>query len=349
MSTVIDFEVVWAYFHARRTTTIDLENTMKAIAQDVYGSPDVLTLEEIETPVVTEDGVLVRVHAASVNPADWHFMRGEPYIARMAFGLRQPRERVRGTDLAGQVEAVGKNVEQLKAGDEVFGCCARAFAEYVCAAENRFVRKPAGVTFEQAAAVPIAGITALQGLRDHGRLRSGQKVLINGASGGVGTFAVQIAKSFGAEVTGVCSTSNVDLVRSIGADRVVDYIKEDFTEDDQRYDLMLDIAGSRPWSRLRRVLNPNAALVVIGGPSTNRWIGPVAHLVKVRLASLGGSRKVVVFVASTNHEDLVVLQELLEAGKVTPVIDRTYPLSGTPEAVRYLEAGHARGKVVVTV
>ncbi len=349
MSTVIDIQGVTAYFHAQRTTTIDLETTMKAIAQDRYGSPDVLELREIEKPVVADDEVLVRVHAASVNPADWHFMRGEPYIARMAFGLRKPKEKVRGSDLAGQVEAVGKNVKQLKAGDEVFGSCPRAFAEYVCAAANRFVPKPAGVTLEQAAAVPIAGVTALQGLRDHGHVQPGQKVLINGASGGVGTFAVQIAKSFGAEVTGVCSTRNVDMVRSIGADRVVDYTKEDFTQDEQCYDLMLDIAGSRAWSELRRVLNPRATLVVVGGPSTSRWLGPVGHLVRMRLAALGGSRKVVVFVASINHEDLVVLQGMLETGKVKPVIDQTYPLSGAAEAMRHLETGHARGKIVITL
>ena len=322
---------------------------MKAIVQDRYGPPDVLRLDEIEMPSLTDDGVLVRVRAASVNAADWHFMRGEPLIARMAFGLRRPKQRVRGSEVAGTVEAVGKAVTRFRPGDEVFGSCRGSLAEYVCAAETHVVAKPTGLSFEQAAAVPLAGLTALQGLRDHGHVQPGQKVLINGASGAVGPFAVQIAKSFGAQVTGVCSSRNVDMVRSIGADRVVDYTKEDFTEGDDRYDVLVDIAGSRPWSRLRRVLRPDATLVVIGGPSTNRLWGPVAHLVRVRLASFRDRRKVAVFVASTSHDDLVVLKEMLEAGKITPVIDRTYPLSEAREAIRYLETGHARGKVVITV
>jgi NADPH:quinone reductase-like Zn-dependent oxidoreductase len=322
---------------------------VKAIVYEKYGSPDVLKVEDVDKPVVPDDGVLVRVRAASVNPADWHFMRGEPYIARMAFGLVKPKQRFLGLDVAGQVEAVGKSVTQFHIGDEVFGAGNGAFAEYVSAREKTLVVKPARLTFEQAAAVPVAAITALQGLRDHGQIQPGDKVLINGASGGVGTFAVQIAKSFGAEVTGVCSTRNVDLVRSLGADRVIDYTQEDFTQGQERYDLMLDIAGSRPWSELKRVLDARATLVVIGGPSQNRWLGPVSHLLKVRLASAGGSRKVAFFVAAINKEVLLVLQELLEAGKVTPVIDRTYSLSETPEAVRYLEAGHARGKVVITM
>jgi NADPH:quinone reductase-like Zn-dependent oxidoreductase len=322
---------------------------MKAIAQDVYGSPDVLKLEEVETPAVPDGGVLVRVRAASINAADWHLMRGEPLIARMVLGLLRPKQRRRGTDVAGIVEAVGKSVTQLQPGDEVFGWGRGSLAEYVCGDETDFVVKPAGVTFEQAAAVPLAALTALQGLRDHGHVQPGQSVLINGASGGVGTFAVQIAKSFGADVTGVCSAGNVDMVRSKGADRVVDYTREDFTEGELRYDLMVDIAGSRAWSELRRGLKPKATLVVIGGPSTGRWIGPLGHLIKMRLASLRGSRKVVVFVASANHEDLVALQKLLEAGKIMPVIDRTYPLSEAPEAIRYLETGHARAKVVITV
>jgi NADPH:quinone reductase-like Zn-dependent oxidoreductase len=347
MSTVIDIQRVRVYFHAQRTTTIDLETRMKAIAQDVYGSPDVLELREIEKPVVADGEVLVRVHAASVNPADWHYMRGQPYIARIAFGLPQPKEKVRGSDLAGQVEVVGKNVKGLEAGDEVFGCCPRAFAEYVCAAENRFVRKPAGATLEQAAAVPIAGVTALQGLRDHGRLQSGQKVLINGASGGVGTFAVQIAKSFGAEVTGVCSTQNVDMVRSIGANRVIDYKREDFAESGEHYDLVLDTVG-RSLSGCRRALTPNGTLVLIGG-SAGRWIDGLGGVVKARALSPFVRQRLVSFVARVNNEDMVVLKDLMGAGKVTPVIDRTYPLSETPEAIRYLEAGHARGKVVITV
>lgn len=322
---------------------------MKAIVQDAYGSPDVLKLEEIEKPAVPDDGVLVRVRAASLNAADWHFMRGEPLIARMAFGLRKPKQRIPGSDVAGTVEALGNGVTQFQPGDEVFGSCRGSLAEYAWGEQKSFVRKPADLSFEQAAATPLAALTALQGLRDQGHVQAGQKVLINGASGGVGPFAVQIAKSFGAEVTGVCSTGNVDMVRSMGADRVLDYTREDFTEGGPRYDLMVDIAGNRPWSQLRRVLNPNATLVAIGGPSTNRWIGPLGHLLRVRLASLGGSRKVAVFVASPNHEDLMVLQKLLEAGKITPFIDRTYPLSEAPHGMRYLETGHARGKVVITV
>lgn len=322
---------------------------MKAVVQDRYGSPDVLRLEEIDTPATTEGGVLIRVRAASVNAADWHFMRGEPLIARMAFGLRRPKHRIRGSDVAGIVEAVGKSVTRFHRGDEVFGSCRGSLAEYVCADESLVVAKPPGLSFEQAAAVPLAALTALQGLRDQGHVQAGQKVLVNGASGAVGPFAVQIAKAFGAEVTGVCSSRNVDMVRSIGADRVVDYTKQDFTEGDDRYDVLVDIAGSRPWSRLRRVLRPDATLVVMGGPSTNRLWGPVGHLVRVRLASLRDGRKVAVFVASTNHDDLAVLKEMLEAGKIMPVIDRTYPLSEAPEAIRYLETGHARGKVVITV
>jgi NADPH:quinone reductase-like Zn-dependent oxidoreductase len=321
---------------------------MKAIVFERYGSPDVLKLEEVEKPVVPDDGVLVRVRAASVNPADWHLMRGEPYIARIAFGLRRPKQRFLGLDLAGQVETVGKSVMELHAGDEVFGTGHGALAEYVCTGEKTLVSKPAGLTFEQAAAVPVAAVTALQGLRDHGHIQPGHKVLINGASGGVGTFAVQMAKSFGALVTGVCSTRNVDLVRSLGADRVIDYTQEDFTQGEERYDLILDVVGSRPWSELKRVLGARATVVVVGGPSTNRWLGPLSHLVKVRLASAGGSRKAVNFVASVNKGDLVVLQELLGAGKVMPVVDRTYPLSEATEAIRYLEAGHVRGKVVIT-
>jgi NADPH:quinone reductase-like Zn-dependent oxidoreductase len=324
---------------------------MRAIVQDVYGSPDVLELRDIGRPVVTDDDVLVRVHAAGVNPADWHIMRGTPYIVRMAFGLLKRKGEVLGFDFAGTVESVGRNVRQFQPGDEVFGARSGAFAEYVCVPETRaVVLKPAKLTFEAAAAVPGAAVTALQGLRDQGHIQAGQKVLINGASGGVGTFAVQIAKSFGAKVTGVCSARNVDMVRAIGADTVIDYTQEDFTRSEQRYDLMLDIAGNRAWSECKRVLGPKATFVAVGGPTGNRWIGPLGNSVLVRFASVGGSRKVVtLFLAKTNKEDLVVLQELLEAGKVTPVIDRTYPLSETPEAIRYLEEGHARGKVVITV
>lgn len=322
---------------------------MKAIVYYKYGSPDVLELQEIDKPLAQDDEVLVRVRASSVNPAEWHAMTGL-FIARPELGLLKPKNTRLGADFAGVVEAVGGNVKRFRAGDEVFGGRTGAFAEYVCIGEDRaVVLKPANLTFEQAAVVPTAAVTALQGLRDHGQIRPGQKVLINGASGGVGTFAVQIAKAFGAEVTGVCSTGNVDLVRSLGADHVVDYIQEDFTRSGQRYDLLLDIAGSRSWSEYKRVLTPEAILVIVGGPKTNRWIGPLSHVIKIRLASLRASQKVVFFVANFNREDFAVLKELLEAGKITPVIDRTYPLSETAGAMRYLGTGHARAKVVITV
>jgi NADPH:quinone reductase-like Zn-dependent oxidoreductase len=324
---------------------------MKALAYDKYGTPDVLELREIERPVVTDDGVLVRIHAASVNPVDWHTMTGTPYLVRLQAGLRKPRSEVLGIDFAGTVEEVGRNVKRFHPGDEVFGARNGSFAEYVCVREDRAVAlKPANVTFEQAAAVPVAALSALQGLRDKGQIQQGQKVLINGGSGGVGTFAVQIAKSFGAEVTGVCSTRNVDTVRSIGADHVIDYTQEDFTQGGHRYDLILDIAGNHSWSDYRRVLDEKATVVVVGGPKKGRWIGPLSQVVKLRLSSLGGSRRVVApFLAKVNKEDLVVLQELLEAGTVTPVIDRQYELSELREALRYLGEGHAQGKVVVTV
>ena len=277
-------------------------------------------------------------------------MTGTPYVGRTQMGLRKPKSNKVGVDFAGTVEAVGRNVTQFRPGDDVFGGRDGAFAEYVCVREDRaVVPKPANVTFEQAAAVPVAGLTALQGLRDKGHIRPGQKVLINGASGGVGTFAVQIAKALGAEVTGVCSPRNVDLVRSLGADHVIDYTHEDFTRSDERYDLMLDIAGSRSWSECRRVLNPQAILVLIGAPKATRLIGPLGHIVKVSLAALRSSQKAVFFIAKFNKPDMMVLQELLEAGKVTPVIDRQYELSEVPEAFRYLGEGHAKGKVIITV
>jgi len=323
---------------------------MKAAVQDRFGSPDVVELREIEKPTPADDEVLVRIRAASVNPADWYGMTGIPWVARPLMGLLKPKESRVGVDFAGTVEAVGKDVTQFRSGDEVFGGRTGAFAEYVCVREERaVVPKPANVTFEEAAAVPIAALTALQGLRDKGQLQPGHKVLINGASGGVGTFAVQIAKALGAEVTGVCSTRNVDMVRSIGADHVIDYTHEDFTRSDRRYDLMLDIAGSRSWSACRRVLNPRAILVIVGAPKGNRLIGPLSHVVRLRLAALGSSRKVVFFIAKFNKADMLVLQELLEAGKVTPVIDRRYELSEIADALRYLGEGHAQGKIVLTV
>jgi NADPH:quinone reductase-like Zn-dependent oxidoreductase len=323
---------------------------VKAIVQRVYGGPDVLKLGEIDRPVVTDDGVLVRVHAASVNPVDWHFMTGKPYIARPSFGLFKPNQEVPGVDFAGTVESVGKNVTQFRPGDEVFGARSGSFAEYVCVAEERaVVLKPASVTFEEAAAVPVAAVTALQALRDHGHVQSGHNVLINGASGGVGPFAVQIAKSFGANVTAVCSTRNVEMVRSLGADKVIDYSQEDFTQSDQRYDLMIDIAGSKSWAECRRVLRPQATYVMVGGPDTNALLGPLSHLVKVRLGSVRSSQKIVFFVAAVNKENLLFLRDLLEAEKVKPVIDRRYALSEAAEAMGYLGEGHAKAKIVITV
>ena len=324
------------------------ETTMKAIVNTRYGSPDDLELKEIDKPVVDDDRVLVRVRAASVNPYDWHMMRGLPYIVRMGEGLRKPKRTVPGIDVAGQVEAVGKHVTQFQPGDEVFGGCGGAFAEYVRPREKFLVPKPANLSFEQAAAVPTAGWTALQALRDHGQLQAGQRVLINGAAGGVGTFAVQIAKALGAAVAGVCSTRNVDFVRSIGADEVIDYTREDFTRRGQQYDLVLDAVGNRSLSAYRRVLASTGTLVLVGAPA-GRWIGPLAPLLKARVLSPFVSQRMIWFLAQQTKEDLAVLKELIEAGKVTPVIDRIYPLSETADAIRYLEAGHARGKVVITV
>jgi NADPH:quinone reductase-like Zn-dependent oxidoreductase len=322
---------------------------MKAIVYHRYGPPDVLELEEVETPVVTDDQVLVKVHAASVNPLDWHNMRGVPYLVRATGGLAKPKNTGLGADVAGRVEAVGRNVTQFQPGDEVFGMSVRTLAEYVPVSELGVVRRPANLTFEQAAAVPVAALTALQGLRDKGQIKPGQKVLVNGAAGGVGTFAVQIAKSFGADVTGVCSTRNVDLVRSIGADEVIDYTQEDFTRTGQTHDLIFDSAGYRSLSDCRRVLGPAGILVMCGageGRSSPR-IG--ARMLKALLVSRFGRQQFVSFLAKRDQDDLTVLKELIEAGKVTPVIDRSYPLSEVPEAIRYLEKGHARGKVVITV
>ncbi len=322
---------------------------MKAILYTEYGPPDVLQFTEVAKPAPKDDEVLIRIRAASVNPFDWHFMRGAPYLMRIMTGLRKPKDTRLGVDVAGQVEAVGKNVEQFQPGDLVFGSCKGAFAEYGCASEGALVPKPASVSFEQAAAVAIAALTALQGLRDGGRIQRGQKVLINGAAGGVGTFAVQIAKSFGTDVTGVCSTKNVDMVRSIGANHVVDYTREDFTKTGQRYDLMFDTVGNRSLSDCRRALTTKGTLVFVGGPDKGRWLGPLKGLLKVGVLSPFVSQKLRPFGAHLIKEDLMVMRDLLEAGKVTPVIDRSYPLSDLPEAIRYLEEGHARGKVVITM
>jgi len=322
---------------------------MKAIVRDKYGPPDGVELQEVEKPEVTDDGLLVRVRAASVNRVDWYDVTGTPWIARPMTGLRGPKSRFTGRDFAGTVEAVGKDVTDLRPGDEVFGGKkgGGSFAEYVGVPAD-IARKPAGLTFEEAATVPVAALTALQGLRDHGQLQPGQKVLVNGASGGVGTFAVQIAKALGAEVTAVCSTRNVEQARSLGADHVIDYTGEDFTRTGQRYDLILDIAGSKSWSQCRRVLNPNAILVIVGAEGS-RLMGPLGHIAKVRLGALRGSQKAVFFVANFNGPDLAVLSDLLETGKVKPVVERRYELVEVADALRYMGEGHARGKIVIGV
>jgi NADPH:quinone reductase-like Zn-dependent oxidoreductase len=324
------------------------EIDMKATLFYDYGSPDVLKYEEIEKLAAGDDEVLIRVRAASVNPLDWHLMRGAPYLVRIMTGLRKPKDSRLGVDVAGQVEAVGKNVTQFQPGDEVFGPCRGAFAEYACASGSDLVRKPDNVTFEQAAAVPVAAFTALQGLRDKGQIQPGQRVLINGAAGGVGTFAVQIAKSFGAEVTGICSTRNVEMVRSIGADRVIDYTLEDFTKSGQRYDLLFDCIGNHSLLACRRSLNPKGIYVGAGASSVGS-IGIVAGLVKKPVLSRFVSQKFVGLLAKWSKEDLIILRDLITAEKVTPVIDRRYRLSETAEAIRYLEEGHARGKVVIAL
>jgi len=323
---------------------------MKAIVQDKYGSPDVLHLEEVERPTITGDEVLVRVRAAGVDQGVWHLMTGLPYLVRiLGYGLRAPKTRVPGMDIAGVIEAVGENVTQWRAGDEVFGMCDGAFAEYARTGQENVASKPGNLTFEQAAAVPVSALTALQGLRDKGEIRAGQRVLIVGAGGGVGTFAVQLAKVFGADVTGVCSTAKVETVRSIGADRVIDYTQDDFTQMDQRYDLILDTGGNRPLSQLRRALTPRGTLVIVGGEGGGRWFGGTDRQLRALLLSPFVRHNLRTFVAQSSREDLQFLKESIEAGKVTPVIDRTYPLSEVPEAVRYLAEGRARGKLVITV
>lgn len=327
---------------------------MKAIVYRNCGSPDVLRCEDIEMPTPGDNGVLIKVLAASVNPLDWKLMKGGPYTLRILLGLLQPKIKRPGVDVAGQVKAVGGNVTHFKPGDEVFGTCRGAFAEYACTSESAsglksLVTKPDNVTFEQAASAPIAALTALQGLRDKGQIRPGQKVLINGAAGGVGTFAVQIAKSFGADVTGVCSTRNVDMVRSIGADRAIDYTQEDFTKSGKRYDLFFDCVGNHSLSACRRVLNRKGILVMVGAPNNARLSGLLARLIGALVLSQFVSQNLVAFIARSSKEDLTVVRELMAAGKVTPVIDRRYRLREAPEAFRYVEEGHARGKVVITL
>ncbi len=323
---------------------------MKAAVHERYGSPEaVVELREIDTPTPADDEVLVCVRATSVNIAEWYAVTGRPWIARPTTGLRRPKEIRLGVDYAGTVEAIGKDVTQFRPGDEVFGGRTGAFAEYVVAKEDRaIVHKPANVSFEQAGAVGTAAITALQGLRDKGGLGPGQKVLVHGASGGVGTFAVQIAKALGATVTAVCSTRNVEIARSLGADRVVDYAQEDCTRSGERYDLVLDIAGTRPFSHLRRVLEPDATVVVVGGPRANRLLGPIGHLAGSRLAALRTSQTVVFFLAKFGKEDMETLRGLLADGALTSVVDSVYPLDSIGDALRHMGEGHPRGKIVVT-
>jgi NADPH:quinone reductase-like Zn-dependent oxidoreductase len=330
-------------------TTTTQETTMNAITQHTYGSPAVLELDAIDRPKLGAEDVLVRVHAAAVNPGDSHRMRGVPYIARVGYGLRKPRRTVLGTDLAGRVEAVGERVTRYRPGQEVFGWGEGTFAEYARVPEARLALKPANLTFEQAAAVPTAAFAALQGLRDRGRIRPGQQVLVVGASGGVGTFAVQIAKALGAHVTGVASTRNVDLVRSAGADRVIDYTREDFTRDRARYDLVVDTVGNRPLSPVVRVLAPTGTYVVVGAPNARSLTGMGRFARALLRSPFAGRRRLRPLFSTPSADDLATLRELLAAGKLLPVIDRHYDLADTVEALRHVEAGHARGKVVISL
>jgi NADPH:quinone reductase-like Zn-dependent oxidoreductase len=324
---------------------------MQAIVYHDYGTADVLRFEQTDKLLPNDNQVLIKVRAASANPLDWHYMRGTPYLMRMESGFGKPSSPRMGVDVAGQVVAVGRNVTRFKPGDEVFGVGDGSFAEYVRANEKKVALKPADLSFVQVAAVPVAALTALQGLRDKGQLKAGQKVLINGASGGVGTFAVQIAKSLGADVTGVCSTRNLDMVRTLGADHVIDYTKEDFTQGSVQYDVILDNVGNAALLDIRHVLAPNGIYVLIGGggPDDGRWIGPMAKPVKGLLLSPFVSQKFVMLLANITTDDLNLMSQLMETKKVVPVIDRTYALKDVPEAIRYLEKGHARGKVVITV
>jgi NADPH:quinone reductase-like Zn-dependent oxidoreductase len=323
---------------------------MKAIVRDAYGSADGLELKDIGKPEIGADEVLVRVHAAGVDRGVWHVMTGLPYPIRLAgYGLRAPKNPVLGADVAGVVEAVGSDVTRFQPGEKVFGIGMGSYAEYARAPENQLAHKPANLSFEQAAVVAISGLTALQGLRDHGKVKPGQKVLIIGASGGVGTYAVQLAKAFGAEVTAVCSTAKVDMVRSLGADHVIDYTHDDFAKSQQCYDVILDIGGNPSLSRLRRALAPKGTLVIAGGETDGPWLGGADRQLRAIVLSRFVDQKLTTFVSSENHEDMIVLKELIEAGKLAPVIDRRYPLAKVPEAIRYVEQGHARGKVVVTV
>jgi NADPH:quinone reductase-like Zn-dependent oxidoreductase len=323
---------------------------MKAIVQERFGPPDTLRLVDIDRPEVGANDVLVRVHAAALNPADWHILRGDPYVARlMGIGLTKPKIPVAGSDAAGVVEAVGANVQGLRPGDEVFGFVRGAFAEYACAVETKVVPKPASLTFEQAAALPIAATTALRGIRDVGAVKPGQRVLVNGASGGVGSFAVQIAAALGAEVTGVCSTANVELVRSLGASHVIDYTTQDFTDGEVRYDVILDNVSSLPLTRLRGVLTKKGTLVLNGGGSPGHVFGPIGTILKAVVVNLFVSQRLRPLPSKEKREELLDVTELIEGGKLTPVVDRTYQLAETADGVNYVEQGHVRGKAVVTV
>lgn len=315
---------------------------MKAIVLNTYGSPDVLRLKEVDKPAIKENEILVKVQASALNAGDLFSMRGSPWLARFTVGFPRPQDYILGWDAAGRVEAVGAKVTRFGSGDEVFGCCNGAFAEYVCAGEDSFAPKPENLTFEQAAAVPTVAITALQGLRDVGKVQAGQKVLINGASGGVGTFAVQIAKAFGADVSGVCSTRNLEMVRSLGADHVIDYTKTDFTKEGRRYDLILDNAANHSFSDLRRALTPEGKII------PNSGHGGMGYVIKAYLLAPFLRQQGKMYLASPNHKDLVVLKEMIESGAIKPVIDKTYPLRETPQAMRHLEEEHARGKIVIT-
>jgi NADPH:quinone reductase-like Zn-dependent oxidoreductase len=333
-------------------TATGRETTMQAVVQDAYGSAEVLELREIDRPVPKDNEVLVRVHAAGLHRGDWHVMTGLPYLIRVVvpdLGLRKPKVPVRGMDLAGTVEAIGQHVTRFQPGDAVFGWCDGSFAEYAVAPEDHLAAKPANLTFEQAAVVPTSAFAALQGVRDQGQVQPGQKVLVIGAAGGVGAFAVQLAKAFGAEVTGVASTTQVDLVRSIGADEVIDYTRQDVTDGTRHWDLILDTAGHRSLSQLRRALTPRGTLVIVGSEVAGRWMGGFDRSLRAPLLSRLVGQRLRMLASKPRQEDLQTLRELLEAGKLTPVIDRTYPLREVPEAIRRLEAGHTRGKLVITV
>jgi NADPH:quinone reductase-like Zn-dependent oxidoreductase len=322
---------------------------MLAIVQDNYGSGEALELRQVERPRIGDHDVLVRVRAAGVNPADWAVMSGLPYIARPVYGLRKPKIGVRGTDVAGHVAAVGSAVTRFKPGDEVFGASTGSYAEYAAASDDELALKPTDLTFEQAATVPMAGLVALQAIRDHGKVRAGQTVLVNGASGGIGTFAVQIAKALGAEVTAVASTRNLELLRSIGADHVVDYTKADFTRSGKRYDVILDNVSNHSLTRLRRSLAPTGVLIPNAGNFGNRWFASAGRLIRAAVLFRFGTQRLGRFLVSTSHDDLVALKDLIEAGKVMPVLTGTYPLSNAGKAIDHVGAGHAQGKVAITV